>query len=175
MAKAQITLENGTVVTIEGEPDEVHRLLQLYSGKPSSAPSAAPAAKSRGKAKPDPAEERHDRIASVVNQIKAADESEAFEEKVLDQRNQMNRVLLPLYVVHEYMENRFGLSSGEIARITRELGVPVGQPDVSKLLGGSRLVLADGMRTPGKPTPYRISRRGVQFMKSVLAGTAIGE
>ena len=41
MAKASLTLANGTVITLEGTPEEVHRLLQLYSeGRAETSPKA---------------------------------------------------------------------------------------------------------------------------------------
>lgn len=42
MAKATLTLPSGAVVNLEGTPEEVHRLLELYSGQPSAAGAVTP-------------------------------------------------------------------------------------------------------------------------------------
>lgn len=38
MAKASLKLSNGTVVTLEGTPEEVKELLELYGGERQPAP-----------------------------------------------------------------------------------------------------------------------------------------
>jgi hypothetical protein len=70
------------------------------------------------------------------------------------------------------LSNAYGMTSGEISKVTRALGVPVGQPDVSNILGkgASKFVMGDRSRESGKAVRYRLSRRGVQHVEGVLAG-----
>jgi hypothetical protein len=160
-------------VTVEGDPEEIDRVLQMYEGRSGNRDvGAVPAARTRASREPAAVEEAQDvdLIPLLVNQIKSSESAEAIEKRILDERSQLNRILLPLYVVHTEMDNRYGLTSGEIAKITRELGVPLGQPDVSKILAGdaSRYVLGDAARVRGRPVRYKLSRRGVQYVAAIL-------
>lgn len=177
MAKATLTLTNGTSVVIEGSPEEVHHLLSLYGGdspqsttetrrraRKKSSPKKAPVAKARAGDQPD--------LADIVNLIKTCDEAESIEEQILDRASQVNRILLPLYVVHEYLDNAFGLTSGEVSKITTNLGVPVLAPNASRTLSStaSRYVVGDSVRKQGKPVRYKLHRRGARYFKSVISG-----
>lgn len=171
MAKATLKLSNGTSVVIEGTPEEVHRLLSLYSGdSPKSIPESRRPARKKASAVKDEAGDHPD-LADIVNLIKTCDEAESIEEQILDRTSQVNRILLPLYVIHEYLGNAVGLTSGEIKKITTELGIPVSQPNASHTLSGtaSRYVVGDSMRKKGRPVRYKLHRRGVQYLKSVIA------
>lgn len=113
-------------------------------------------------------------LSEIVNLIKNSDEAEAIEAKILDKVSQVNRILLPLYIVHEYMDNTLSLTSGEVSQITTDLGIPVSQPNASTTLSGtaSRYVIGDKVRRRGQAVRYKLSRRGVQYVKSVLGGKA---
>jgi len=182
MANATITLPDGTQVQIEGSPKEVARILALY-GKPSSAPTS----KKSGKKKPSKKKSRTRRaatsndeskievdLAGIVNMVKNCDDAEKIEIQILDKRSVVNRTLLPLYIVHEHFENKYGLTSGEVSKITTELGVPVSQPSASRTLSGngSKYVVSDGVRVKGVPSRYKLSRRGVKYLKAAIDGTA---
>lgn len=186
MAKATLTLPNGTVVGLEGTPEEVHRLLEVYSG---GAAPPAPATRNRHEvgrrarkrvrratqpsatAQSEEEKEGAD-LNGIVNLVKNCDDADGIESNVLDRASQVDRTLLPLYIVHEELGNKFGLTSGEISKITTELGVRVTQPNASRTLSGvaSRYVMGDKVRKKGQPVRYRLSRRGVQYMKDVIRG-----
>jgi hypothetical protein len=70
------------------------------------------------------------------------------------------------------MANAHALSSGEISKITADLGVPVSQPNVSKTLSGTaaKYVMGDRVRKKGQPVRYKLSRRGLQYLQSVIRG-----
>lgn len=177
MAKATLTLGNGTSVVLEGTPEEVHRLLSLYDGvkspkwaaevrRPSGRKTSqrkAPVAKVDAGDKPD--------LTEIVNLIKTCDEAESIEENILDHAGQVDRILLPLYIVHEHLGNAFGLTSGDISKITIDLGIPVSTPNASTRLSGtaSRYVVGDSVRKKGRAVRYKLHRRGVQYLKSVIA------
>jgi len=174
MAKANLTLPNGTVVNIEGAPEEIQRLLALYSGPeaPVAIRSSSPVPQHQptpGHMTPSDGDGRIDLI-EIVNLVRTCDASDRIETFILDQINVLHRVLLPLFVVHEYKANAFGLTSGEINKITTELGVSITQPNVSTCLSGQAkiYVIGDKMRVKGHPVRYKLNRRGVQHIQQVL-------
>jgi hypothetical protein len=184
MPKALIQLANGTSVQIEGSPEEVAKVLSLYGGKPApSAPNRSAYAKINRTGSKDAIAQREIPVSStnpdlsqIVNLIKTCDEAEAIEAKILDKTSQIERTLLPLYIVHECLENVKGLTSGEISQVTKDLGIPVAQPNASRTLAGlgSRYVVGDKVRKKGQAVRYKISRRGLQHIKHLLGSEPIG-
>lgn len=186
MAKASLKFSNGTRVEIEGTAEEVHKLLNLYSQAESALEQTSPkpdrkrsAKKSTGpKAKKQAAENGHGvDLAKIVHEIKDSDQAGEIADQILDKVSLVNRVLLPLYIVLEHMGNKWGLTSGEISKITTDLGVRVSQPNASSYLSGSakRYVIGDKVRRKGEPVRYKLSRKGLLYMKSVLKGAKNGE
>lgn len=184
MAKASLKLSNGTVVTLEGTPEEVKRLLELYGGEEQRAAQSPPrrrgkrkaaAPASGAKSRADSHDGKPD-LNQIVTLAKDCDEAEAIETQVLDRAAQVDRTLLPLYIVHEHLNNEFGLTSGEVKKITTDLGIPISQPNASRTLSGtaSKYVIGDKVKVRGQPVRYKLSRRGVKYMKEVLAGNANG-
>lgn len=94
----------------------------------------------------------------------------------MDRPAQVNRTLLPLYIVHEHLDNAFGLTSGEVTKVTTNLGIPISQPNASRTLSGTaaKYVIGDKVKIKGQAVRYKLSRRGIQYMKQVLAGKANG-
>ncbi len=176
MAKAHLTLPNGTQVLIEGTPEEVHRLLNLTAGATSDARSLAKVRKTakRPEAKVTSAEAERLDLTQIVNLAKDCDEADAIERNILDRTSMVDRVLLPLYVLKKHAGSSGGLTSGEISKITTELGVPVSQPNTSTALSGpaSKYVMGDKVRRKGQPVRYRLSRRGEQYLAAVIRGKA---
>lgn len=182
MAKASVRLPNGTSVLIEGTTDEVRQLLEFY-GQTTHAPmpKRAKAEKPRGtrskshvRTVPRADGDDQPNLAEIINLIKNCDEADAIETQILDRTSQVNRILLPLFFVHEHLDNAFGLTSGDISKITTDLGIPIQPPNVSHTLVGtaSRYVIGHAVRKKGKPIRYKLSRRGVSYFSSVLRGTA---
>ncbi len=179
MAKANINLPDGTKVMIEGTPKEVHKLLELYSGIKISENAGMgddykvlKKKKQKVAKKGQPAEQAHDYLTKIINLIKECDEADAIEKNIIDKASQVNKVLLPLYIVHEHMENSFGLQSGEISKITKDLGIPISQPNVSRTLSNSaaRYVMGDRVRKIGQAVKYRLNRRGIKYVQGVVKG-----
>jgi hypothetical protein len=83
-------------------------------------------------------------------------------------------LLSPYYA--RFSKNAFGLSSGEITKITTDLGVPISTPNASNTLSGTaaKYVMGDRVRKRGQAVRYRLSRRGVQYMKGVISGKSDG-
>ena len=179
MAKAAFTLPNGTVVEIEGSTQEVKDLLEFYGGGASNAaaPDRKQSAKKAGRKKkaaaPIEAESEAFDVTEIVNEVKSCDEAENIEARILDKSSQVDRTLLPMYVVHEYLDNEHALSSGDINKVTTQLSVPVAQPNVSNTLSGTAAKYVTGDRTRkrgGRAVRYKLNRRGVKYLKSVIIG-----
>ena len=182
MAKATLELPNGTKVVVEGTPEEVTKLLDFYGGgsggsESSSQPTGRKKTKKKASKKvahtpKDSKKADEPDLPEIVNLIKNCDEAEDIETRILDQTSQVNRVLLPLYIVHEYLDNAYKLTSGEIATITTELGVPINQPNAAHTLSGtaSKYVVGDRVRKKGQAVRYKMSRRGVKYLSAVIRG-----
>lgn len=178
MVKALLKLANGTAVTLEGTPEEVKALLELYGdeteGKGSTTPKQEPRrskASTRAAKTEENAAGRPD-LNRIITLVKDCDEAESIEAQILDRTGQVDRTLLPLYMVHEHLDNAFGLTSGEINKITTDLGIPISQPNASRTLSGtaSKYVIGDKVKVRGQAVRYKLSRRGVTYLKEILAG-----
>jgi hypothetical protein len=182
MIKATFSLPNGTFVTIEGLREDVQNLLDYYSNAhpndsiPPKHESKIVTKAVRKAAKLESSGEiSPDTQIKIVNLIRSCQEAEAIEKNILEAKSsEAVRVLLPLYIVHEYLENPFGLTTVEIGAITVELGskVKVRRQNVLRAVkySASKYVLSDRARKVGTGTRYTLSERGVQYIKSILAG-----
>jgi len=168
MAKASMVLTSGAIVTVEGTPEEVARILELNN----RSQAVRDGEQDQGTAIREGATARP-ALAEIVNKAKSCDEAEIIEARVLDKSSQVDRVLLPLYLIHEYFQNQFGLTTGEISAFTTELGSQVSGPNVSHTIRGpaSKYVLVDVAGAREGATRYKLNRRGVAYMKTVLGGS----
>lgn len=183
MPKASIKLPDGTTVQIEGSPEEVAKLLKLYSGATSNKDNSSPSSGNETKRKPVTQKQKaagskkadsdaSPDLSTIIEHIKNCDQAESIENNVLDKTGQVNRILLPLFIVHEHLNNAYGLTSGEVSQITTDLGIPVQQPNASRTLSGtaSKYVIGNKVRKKGQAVRYKLSRRGIQYFKNVLSG-----
>ena len=181
MVKASFNLPNGTLVTIEGIPEDVRNLLDHFSNShlPKLKQPKRKTATKRSRQVATPTISNGvtvDTLAQVVNLIKSCPEAEAIEKYILNKAKskEASRVLLPLYIIHEYLDNAFDLTTVEINKITTDLGpnVKVRRQNVLRALtrsSASNYVLGDKTRKIGTATRYKLNDRGVQYIKSVLA------
>jgi hypothetical protein len=188
MPKASIKLPDGTTVVIDGSSEEVAKILALYGGATDSANAPPATPQKRAKVKPAAKKEKDSPkksktatdsvdLAAIIETIKNCDQAEKIETQVLDKPGQVNRILLPLFIVHEHMDNAYSMTSGDISQITTDLGIPVQQPNASRTLSGtaSKYVIGDKVRKKGQAVRYKLSRRGVQYFKKVLSGGTDGK
>jgi len=167
--KATLQLPNGTKIEIDGEPDEVRKLLSWAATQlePTASPRA-PVKKPSAKAQiaTPAAEPEGITTLAVVNRIKE-DEALQWTHPLLDSRDVTRRVLLPLYVASLIDAGADGITSGFISRVYAELGIRIGVGNVSTELSGKskKYVLADVVRRKGAPVHYKISRAGRTFLE----------
>lgn len=111
----------------------------------------------------------HDYILSIVNKIKDCDESEKIEKEILDKISIPGRVLLPFYICYKYFPQR-GLTTGDIEKITEQLGVRVKTPNVSKAAAGPmwKYLVGNSSRGRGKVIVYKLNRKGAKYFESFL-------
>jgi hypothetical protein len=170
MPKATLVLKSGATVTIEGSTGEIHKLLQLHN----EGEVPATVSKHDGPKKVDHRETAvpEDPVTEIVNLIRSCDDAERIEEQILDKPNAVNRCLLPLHIVNLHFQNSSGLTTGQISAVTKELGVPISQANVAHTLAGAggRFVMASSLRKPGVPVKYRINRRGINHVETVIKG-----
>jgi len=177
--KSTVKLPNGTLITVEGAVEDIERVItaatassissggfEQTSKKQNRLPSNAP---SRTDSSVDEASVN---LVEIVHLAKTCDEADAIAEQVLDKRSAVNRILLPLFLVHEHKSNAYGLTSGQISKVLKELGTPMDVRNVSTILSGPAkgLVTGDKVRTQGQAVSYKIIRRGVQHFKQALSG-----
>lgn len=182
MTKAHLTLLNGIVVQIEGTVEEVRGLLQFYASEHSGSKSDKSLSVEKRSARARSAEPgigpvsgtAGPNLSEIVNLAKNCDEAGNIEKQILDRSSQIDRALLPLYIVHEHLSNAFGLTSGDISKVTRDLRVFVDTPNVSGTLSGraSKYVIGDKVRKRGQAVHYRLSRRGLTYLQGVIGGLA---
>lgn len=172
MAKASFRLPNGTSVLIEGTPEEVRELLAFYAStthkvEPQTPKRPKPESENivstESKTKPDKTD-----IEKIVELVKTCPEAEVIEKHILDQTNEANRVLVPLYIIHEHLDNIFGLTTTEISEVTIALGVKVSRQNALRVL---KFTAPGFVIKLGNPPRYKINRRGLAHIKSVIAGT----
>lgn len=177
MPKATFTLPDGTTVMIDGSAREVKSLLEYYSARKSQ--DHIPV-KQKTKIINDAKNKTHDKktthnpsadLIGIVKLIKTCDEAGAIEKEILDQSSEVNRVLLPLYMIYKHKDNSFGLTTTELSKVTEQLHVRVSrQNSLRALKDAPKYIASDRARTPR----YKLNRRGAKFMEKVLSGTAEG-
>jgi hypothetical protein len=179
MPTASVTLPDGSVIKVDGSVDEVERILRVYaenvgraatpkSGSSKLAPRKSVPRKSESAETATETPNYHE----IVNKINDCEAAEAIAEKILDKKDVLNRVLLPLYIVHEYFDDKWGLSSGDVAKILADLKIKVDISNASKKLSGPAkgFLQSDGIRKRGGGggVRYRLNRRGIKHFENFL-------
>ncbi len=174
MAKASFTLPDGTTVQIDGSPEEIQKILSLHKQPPVPAKSETNfKQKNIDTAKDSPGSSTVN-IADIVNTIKECKEIENIEKNIFDRSSQVDRILLPLYVLKKYINDKLTLTSGDISRILGDFGINIFTPNVTNTLSGAaaKYVIGDKVRKKGQVVRYKISRRGEQYLISVIENKA---
>jgi hypothetical protein len=173
MAKASMTLPDGTTVIVKGSPEEIQRIISLH--RPVQKEVKEPEGfdkKKRTTRKESVSGKDVPDLPALVSTTKSCKEFDQIEANILDRSSVVDRLLLPLYIAHEYVSENLGLTSGEITKYLSQFSVNIAQPNVAKNLSStaSRYVIGYTLRVKGKATRYRISRKGLAYIKSVIKG-----
>lgn len=175
MAKASLTLPDGTTVNIEGSADEIQKIISLHRPTvttPIRSHKSKPKVKKEDNS--DKSEESNIELSQIINEIKNCDEAEKIEKNILDRTSQVDRILLPLYIGKKYLDDKLTLTSGDISKVLGDLGINIFKPNVANTLSGSasKYVIGDKVRRKGQIIRYRLSRRGEQYLESVIENKA---
>jgi hypothetical protein len=104
----------------------------------------------------------------VANKVGDCDERESIQSRVLDKRNMEAKVLLCFYISYKYFSNVW-LTSGDVEKVTSDLGVKIDKKNVSNKLRETRRYLESKTTIrKGQPTPYRLNRQGVKRFEEIL-------
>ena len=107
-------------------------------------------------------------VLSIVNKVGNCEESEEIQSNVLDKKSMEAKILLCFYISYKYFKNRW-LNSGDIEKITSELGVKITTGNVSNKIKDLRQYFESGTtRKQGQPTPYRLNRKGSKHFGETL-------
>lgn len=167
MAKASLILPDGTKVDIDGSPEEIRKILGTHT------PTQEQIKPEKRREQNEVPTKANNNLSEIVNSIKSCKEADLIGQNRI---SVVDRVLLPLYIIHTYLSPSQGLTSGEISKILSELGIGIHVPNISNTLSStaSKYVLGDKMRKKGQPVRYRISRKGMDYLKTVITGNNNG-
>ncbi len=86
----------------------------------------------------------------------------------------VDRILVPLYIVHKQFGDKFPMTSGEISKFLSQFGITIHISNVATTLSttASKYVMGDKVRVKGQAVRYRLSRRGQQYVNTVIKGKA---
>lgn len=108
-------------------------------------------------------------VLQIVNKVGDCDEATAIEKHVLNTRGSEGRVLLAFYISYKYFKNAW-LTSGDVGKITADLGIKIDKKNVSNYLVTYRKYLESGaVRKKGQSTPYRMNRAGAKCFEEIIS------
>jgi hypothetical protein len=170
MAKSTITRPDGTIIQVDGSPEEIKKILELYSlnNHTRIAKSGKPQKSIKNNLGGDKMEEG-DIVIEIVQEIRNGDYGDKIETNILDQSSQVDRVLLPLYIA-KHINNEVRLTSGDIYSVLQQLGVKMSLPNISRTLAktASKYIIPYGRRKLGQSTQYSLGLKGEKYIASIL-------
>ncbi|MBU0574425.1 MAG: hypothetical protein KKH83_08125 [Candidatus Margulisbacteria bacterium] len=163
MAKASLVMMDGTKVQIDGSPEEIIKILGTHK-------MVTKHTAHKQKDALQKIDINDTDLTDIINAIKSCQEADLIEKNILDSNGLVDRILLPLYIIHGEESSISGLTSGDIAKILAQLGIGIHVANISKTLSSaaSKYVLGDKIRKKGQPVRYKISRKGMAYLRSVI-------
>jgi len=152
---------------------KLEELLNLRTGAPTPVKQAKPKPSSQP-ATPSPAtaDEELD-VAVLVTAIHEDPNFDSIEKHILEKRSIDARVLLCFEFAHRvgYLQ----MSTGDVERVTDELGVKIEAPNVAKAIRNrlKKYLSAGRARKKGIKTPYKINRAGRNAFEKILRGESL--
>lgn len=110
-------------------------------------------------------------LADIVASVSDADNYEDIGKYVLDRPNRTARILMCYYFAHKHPTDP-ALTSTNVERITKQLGIGIAAPNVAKVIrrGVSKYLMADRVRKRGFAVHYKINRRGIAIFEKIVSG-----
>jgi hypothetical protein len=170
MAKASLTLPDGTTVQIEGNADEIQKIISLHKPTEPSSPKVLHKPKPR---KPKPKTNQNESeskidISGLVNFIKEQDEFPIIEQKILDKKDRMPKILMSFYYASNFFETPY-LTTGNVETITDQFGAKIKTSNISTTIKGNlKYFSQDQVRKKGALLKYKLNRTGVQEFEKLL-------
>jgi hypothetical protein len=114
-----------------------------------------------------------DKIIQIVNKIKNCEEADEIEINILNENGMAGRILLPFYISYKYFSQAV-LTTGNVEKITAELGVRIKSPNVANAIKGGlyRYLVSNTTRIKGAKTFYKLNRKGAKYFEVLLGGKA---
>jgi hypothetical protein len=108
-------------------------------------------------------------ILAIVNKIKDCEEADKIGTRILDKSAVAGRILLPFYFCYTHFPEQ-RLTTGDVEKITNELGVKVKTSNVSSAIANSLHKYLEGSSTrkQGKAVSYKLNRKGAKYFESLL-------
>jgi hypothetical protein len=110
-------------------------------------------------------------LADIVASVSEADNYEDIGKYVLDRPNRTARILMCYYFAHKHPTDP-ALTSTNVERITKQLGIGIAAPNIAKVIreGISKYLMADRVRKRGFAVHYKINRRGIAIFEKIVSG-----
>lgn len=110
-------------------------------------------------------------LADIVASVSEADNYEDIGKYVLDRPNRTARILMCYYFAHKHPTDP-ALTSTNVERITKQLGIGIAAPNIAKVIreGVSKYLMADRVRKRGFAVHYKINRRGIAIFEKIVSG-----
>lgn len=108
-------------------------------------------------------------IAAIANMVHESDKYADIEKNILHTRSILARILLVFHFAHAAGYNT--ISTGDVERITDQLGVKIGTANVSNTISANRKYFsASEVRQKGARVPYKLNLQGQKAFEAFAAG-----
>jgi hypothetical protein len=111
-------------------------------------------------------------VTAICTAIKNSENQPRIQEHILNQTNQLGRVLLVFEFCHQ--AGNTSISTGDVQRITDNLGIRVSSSNVAKVINKHpKFFVATKKRKQGARTPYKLSRAGKLAFSKISSGQKV--
>ena len=166
----EIEIESSDKEYVESKLKELlnKKLLEAVKTRRRETEELPPRGKAKKKQAPKKEEEAKLDIPGFVDHIKELDDYLILEEKVLNQNQQLPKILMCLYYAKDFFDSPF-LTTGQIETITDQFGAKIKKGNVgAKIKKEKKYFTADRVRKKGAIMQYKLTRPGLQEFQKYL-------
>lgn len=110
-------------------------------------------------------------IAALVGHIKEAPDYSKLEERILNKRDQLARIMMCMHYAAEVCDDPH-VTTGQVEAITDQFGVKVTMANAANnIKKNQRFFTGKTIRKKGQPVPYKLNRQGETAFRALLQGT----